>query len=318
MKKFIISILVTAALLALLLSQVSLSGLVSIFKKFDILSLGIAFFLYICLYIARAIRFKLFIKQKTSLWHLFKIAVAHNFIIRSIPMKVGELSFVEFIKGRYGVARSYGLGTLLTIRMFDLITIVFLATTSLFIIRFSGPRIWFMLLIAIILLLFLILKIDLIIDKLFILVKTIMKKFGAKEESQAKTERIKINILSPLSMIKSPWGFISIFLASLFTWSIGFSVFYVLSRAVGLNVPLAVFIPGASVAFFANTLPISVIGDLGVHESGWAAGFILLGVKKELAILSGLSVHLVVLAYMIILFLIFGAHEIYTYLKKSF
>ncbi len=318
MKKFLLSVLITAALLALVLSQVSLKELPGTFKKFDLRSLSIALMFYIFLYVARAVRFRLFIKKKASIWHLFKIAVAHNFIIRSVPMKVGELSFVEFIKARYGVARSYGLGSLLTVRIFDLITIVFLATTSLLFIRFSGARIWTMLSIIIILLILIILKIDYITEKFFMLIKIIMKKYKAKEKTLQNTEQIKNNILSPLLMVKSPLRFLTIFLASLLTWSMGFATFYVLSKAVGLDVPLTVFIPGASVAFFANTLPISVIGDLGIHESGWAAGFMLLGVNKELAILSGFSVHLVVLAYMIMLFLIFGVHEIYTYFKRSF
>jgi len=318
MKKFIISLIITAILLALLLSQVSLSELLETFKKFDLRSLAIAFALYTCLYVARAVRFRLFIKKNASIWHLFKIAVAHNFMIRSVPMKVGELSFVEFTKSRFGTARSYGLGSLLAVRMFDLITIVFLATTSLLLIRFSGPRIWLILSIMIALLVLVVLKIDYIVDKLFLLTKKIMKKYKAKEKTLQNAERIKNNILNPLLMIKSPLKFLTIFLASILTWSMGFATFYVLSKAVGLDVPLTVFIPGASVAFFANTLPISVIGDLGIHEGGWAAGFMLLGVNKELAILSGFSVHLVVLAYMILLFLIFGAHEIYTYFKKSF
>ena len=316
MKKFILSIIITAILLALLLSQVSVQEILSSFKSFNITSLLLAFFFYMLLYLARAVRFSQFMPKKTSLWHLFKISAAHNFLTRAIPMKLGELSFAELINSRYKMPRSYGLGALLMIRILDLSTLVFLATVSLLSIQFGGTRTWGLLTISIITLIILIYKIDTMINIIFTIIENAFKKMRINQERIDKLKEIKTDLSKPMSMIKDPKFFIIAFSSSIICWSFGFTVFYILSRAAGLDVPVNIFIPGAALAFFANTLPISVVGDLGVHESGWTIGFMILGVKKQIAIVTGLSVHLVVLGFMIVVFLLFGAQEIYSYLKN--
>ncbi len=49
---------------------------------------------------------------------------------------------------------------------------------------------------------------------------------------------------------------------------------------------------GSTIAIIANVLPISGIGNWGVLEAGWAAGFILVGLSKVDAIATGFGVHI--------------------------
>jgi uncharacterized membrane protein YbhN (UPF0104 family) len=50
---------------------------------------------------------------------------------------------------------------------------------------------------------------------------------------------------------------------------------------------------GASLAELSSSTPVSGIGGFGAYEGVWAGAFYLLGYPRELAMLSGLSAHVI-------------------------
>ena len=78
-------------------------------------------------------------------------------------------------------------------------------------------------------------------------------------------------------------------------WLCLFFMYGLLARGFGLppsiDLPRAVF--GAGMAVATNLLPINALAGLGTHEVGWVLGFGLLGIERDLAFSTGVSVHLV-------------------------
>jgi hypothetical protein len=76
-----------------------------------------------------------------------------------------------------------------------------------------------------------------------------------------------------------------------------------LARGFGLpeniGLPEAAF--GSSLAIMTNVLPINALAGLGTQETGWVLGFGLLGVEADAAFATGVGVHLVQLANVVLL-----------------
>jgi uncharacterized membrane protein YbhN (UPF0104 family) len=71
-------------------------------------------------------------------------------------------------------------------------------------------------------------------------------------------------------------------------------MFYAFLRGFGTPLSFLKVIFASTIALLANMLPISAIGNWGILEAGWAAGFLLVGLSKEKAISSGFGVHILI------------------------
>ena len=92
--------------------------------------------------------------------------------------------------------------------------------------------------------------------------------------------------------IKARRTYLSVTLASLTSWAFSYWMFFAFLRGFGISAPIMNVLFGSTVAIIANVLPISGLGNWGVLEAGWAAGFILVGLSKVEAITTGFGVHI--------------------------
>jgi multisubunit Na+/H+ antiporter MnhC subunit len=68
--------------------------------------------------------------------------------------------------------------------------------------------------------------------------------------------------------------------------------------------------------FFTTILPIQTIAGFGIIESGWALGFMVMGVSKNEAIASGFSIHIIILIFTLVIGVL-GFINIYIKTKKN-
>ena len=108
-----------------------------------------------------------------------------------------------------------------------------------------------------------------------------------------------IHLSADFDAIHSRRGYVPVTLLTTLSWLMAFWVFYAFMRGFGISISFLNVIFGSSVALFVNALPISGLGNWGILEAGWAAGFLLVGLAKEKAIATGFGVH-------ILLFIITG------------
>jgi len=82
-------------------------------------------------------------------------------------------------------------------------------------------------------------------------------------------------------------------------------MFYAFLRGFGISISFLNVIFGSSVALFVNALRSAGVGNWGILEAGWTAGFLLVGLSKEKAIATGFGVH--ILIFIITVFWLFSA-----------
>jgi uncharacterized membrane protein YbhN (UPF0104 family) len=107
---------------------------------------------------------------------------------------------------------------------------------------------------------------------------------------QKKIQRIS----EDLHAINARRGYLPAALASTLSWLMIFLMFHAYLRGFGITVPFLKVVFASTVAILASTIPISGLGNWGMLEAGWSAGFLLVGLSKENAIATGFGVHLLV------------------------
>ncbi|MCA9561534.1 MAG: flippase-like domain-containing protein [Myxococcales bacterium] len=74
-------------------------------------------------------------------------------------------------------------------------------------------------------------------------------------------------------------------------------LFYCLLRVFGVVVHGTQVVVGAAAAQVAGALPVATVGSIGTHESGWVAGFVWVGMDVTDAALTGVGSQVITLAF---------------------
>ena len=79
------------------------------------------FALFVLLNIFRALRFRMLLDRKElPLGVLFPITLCHNFFVRTLPLMVGEFSYIALLRRHLKIPVSEGVRSLFEARLFDL------------------------------------------------------------------------------------------------------------------------------------------------------------------------------------------------------
>jgi uncharacterized membrane protein YbhN (UPF0104 family) len=130
--------------------------------------------------------------------------------------------------------------------------------------------------------------------------------FGLKATSHLKELKRKMDSLSALDKC----CFLPV--TSFFVWLTTYVMFYVVMWSMEVKLSFTENVLASSAAVVTNFLPVNGLGSFGTLEAGWAAGYMLVGVKVDDAIISGFIMHLIVVMVGLILALI----SVF-YLKKN-
>ncbi|HED65158.1 MAG TPA: flippase-like domain-containing protein [Planctomycetes bacterium] len=263
-----------------------------------VLALGLHVFTY-CM---RALRFRVLIPRRfrPGFRRTLTIAAAHNMASYLLPAKTGEASFVLYMRIHASVPGSVGLAALLVARFLDA-AILCLALSSTCFYLAGEPRFaaltWLgtaggLLVAAAGLFLVLSLRGDLIVRAVQAMLRWIrLHHFRRGEALLLKAN----NLVEALRSERN--GRLGLgLLTSVPMWCSVFGFYALLARAMGMpdwvKIPEATF--GAALGMLFNLLPVNGAAGMGTQELGWVAGFHrFLGVDSELALSTGIGVHLV-------------------------
>ena len=79
------------------------------------------FALFLLLNVFRALRFRMLLgRKKLPLGVLFPITLCHNFFVRTLPLMVGEFSYIALLRRHLNIPVSEGIRSLFEARLFDL------------------------------------------------------------------------------------------------------------------------------------------------------------------------------------------------------
>ncbi len=304
MLKKSVLILVSVALVIYLMRQIDMREVFTALLKVPPQYLLAAFVLFILGHFSRALRFKILLRDKTTLGGLFSIESVHTAAIGFMPLRSGEFSFLYLLKKEYGIEYPVGAAALVLGKALD-----FMVVVALFFLSFSElPHVppFFR---------------DLLpwAGGLFFAAAALLVLLGRSRRvysalpaffregpllNNALMENVK-KVFKGAEMIKSRSTVALSLLATLLTWTLLYGSSFILYRGIGLKLTfLEITFITTSFTLFTN-LPIHSPGGFGTIESFWTLLLVALGVPKTFAIATGFATHLINIGFTL-LFMLYG------------
>jgi uncharacterized membrane protein YbhN (UPF0104 family) len=308
-KRFYIflSFAVSTALIWVLLSQIELKDLTKTFTEMDYSYLLV--FIAIALFAAglRAWRYRLLLYPHSISWrNIFLVTLIRNLFVDLFPARIGSLSYIYILNKRLNFSFESATSTFVVAIIFDFLTLspflilaVFavglgstaISTVSLLILSFLFLLLFFAILWKITQIASIVLKIYRFLLDLFKLetrrwVGKTTDKFHLTIEEISRIKRKKIygRILSLSLLIRlAKYGSLYFLLLSLLRTH-GFTY---------KNLSFWKNILGITGAELSSALPVKGIAGFGTWESAWTLTFRLMNFETDLAVLSGIGVHLI-------------------------
>lgn len=299
--------IITLALVAILLSQIEITDVVDTLTDIEPVYLVAGFGLYVLSYFFRALRFHILLNREVGIKDLFNIVCIHNMVNSLLPARTGELSYVYLLKKRHNKTAGAGAATLITARLFDMITILMLFFLSTLFVstRFDTPAEVRWMIISLMFMVVLVLIITISQGLKFImLLRKMTTHLGMDKIRILDYVFRKIDEATESFSDMHRGTFVWSALVSIVIWLVLYSMNYTLIMAMGFDMTFWTVLFASTFALITTILPVQGIGGFGTIEGGWAIGFIIMGVPKEVAISLGFSVHIVLISYFTILGLI--------------
>ena len=309
------SIAITAVLLADLVGRVNWSEFDQLLARIAPSSWLLALLAYLALNLLRALRFRILLDKRDSPWRiLIPITLYHNFLVRALPFKLGEISYIVMLRSRLNYSMEEGLSSLFGARVLELVIIVMVFASS---IPASAEHLEAQRdeLLAAIAVTFAVSVIGLyfggaLIRAFLRLLQPLLKYVEKRRAGFATGANRRLrHLANEMDRIRQPRLFLTALLTTCFTYTSSFLTNYILLRALGVDVELPAFIAIISLGMFASAFPFTVSG-FGVVEAAWrfglmqfaglpdsdatAAGFLLHGFQIFAAGLYGLLGYLLI------------------------
>jgi hypothetical protein len=301
------AVLITIVLLAILLSQVNVADVIAILVSINPLYLVAGFFLYVCSYVFRTLRFHVLLKGEVGLGDLFRIVCVHNMVNSVLPARTGELSYVYLLKKVHQRTIGDGVATLVVARIFDFVIIVTFFFLAFLFMRDAPSALagsaWVggLVIVVVIILLALLLYSG---RTFFGALKLVFEKFHIVRWNSGKYLLTKAEeTVESLDTIKSLglFKYLQLLLISCGIWLSLYSLIYLLVIGMGIPIAFLAVLFASTFSIISTVLPVQGIGGFGTVEGAWTIGFMLIGLTKADAIGSGFSYHIVVILYFVIL-----------------
>lgn len=267
----IISLVLAAGLIIFMLSLVEWDAFLEVLLRLSPSSLLAAFLIYVLLNLWRAFRFvALLNRDDLSAWAVFPIALYHNFLVRLLPFKLGEFSYIVLMRNRMNVRVEEGVSSLFGSRLLELLMIVLVAATSLLL---SGEFVPNQGGIGIGLVIFCVVG-GIVgfyyMGKILRIVIKLLNKLDAISLVNKLTRQLE-KLATEFDRISQPKVFGKALFWSIFTYGSSFAVNWVLLAAVGLDVDVVTLVILVSIGMFATAFPFNISG-FGAVELGWTWG----------------------------------------------
>lgn len=288
---------VSAALLALILSQIDLDAawprLAAVRMNWLIAAIGAAFGV-LCL---RGVRFWLL--ARAAPLGLVTCAVAvQNFLLRITPFRAGELSLPWLLARVGGESAAESLVGLLVIRLLDLVIVLACAV---------GAGLWWfggaldatlyllgggaLLLIGMLVRFRWCLALGLRLAR-WIAEKTGLIRVGFVPKTLAALEAATA---SSARLTRRQWAAMAATTAALTV--VHFAIYGCLLMAFASDVDLPQLIVGTALTQVSAALPVPTVGSIGSYEAGWIVGFVWVGVPLAEAALMAVVTQLITLLF---------------------
>lgn len=311
----ITSVIVTVVLLTALVGEVEWAEFDQLLGRVAPASWLGALLAYLSLNLFRALRFRVLLDKDDTPWRLLiPITLYHNFLVRALPFKLGELSYIALLRSRLNYSMEEGLSSLFGARILELLIIILVfASGVLTSAEALAQQRDHLLLIIVVTFFVCVLGLyfggSLLRASAGLLLPGFRHLLRGKRTLLDALESGWLQLADELDRVRQPRLFLSALFISCFTYSSSFLTNYVLLRALGIQVDFPTMIAIISIGMFASAFPLNVSG-FGVVEVAWrfgliqfagwpesdatATGFLLHGFQLFAAALFGLAGYLLI------------------------
>lgn len=293
----VVSVLVTLALMGFLLANIEWPVFLEIMGRISLLAFGGALLVYFLLNVFRALRFRALLdRPDTPLRVLLPITLYHNFLVRVLPFKLGEFSYVVLLRTHLRYSLESGFSSLVGARLMELLLIVIVCAAGLLmsgdIFGADTPVLTAVLLVSfVVCLLGMYFAGRLVRLGTGLLFSGLRRVIAQPPALVGKLEAHLYDLAGQLDLMRQPRLFFAALFFTMFTYTCSFGTNYILMRAVGVDVELGIMIAIISVGMFASAFPFSISG-FGVVELSWAFALVTLaGYSLGEATSVGLLLH---------------------------
>lgn len=310
-----LSVLVTVGLMALVLAFVDWSAFGQIIGRISAAALGVALLAYLAQNVFRALRFRVLLNRPDApLRLLIPITLNHNFLVRVLPFKLGELSYLLLVRRRLGYSLESSVSSLIGARLFELLIVVLTCATGIIL---SGDALAAQrdVLVILIVVSFAVSVVALyyagkLIRWLSPVVRWIVALVAVGAAAALHSRMLRL--AGEFDTLRQPRPFILSLLLSVGTNACSIALNIVLMSAAGVDASLPQFLAIIGLGQFAMAFPFSISG-FGVVEGSWALGLVTFaGMSSGQAAAVGILLH----SFQVIAATLYGAAG-YLYLRVS-
>ncbi|MDQ7024980.1 MAG: lysylphosphatidylglycerol synthase transmembrane domain-containing protein [Anaerolineae bacterium] len=266
-----VNLVVAIALVAFIFNQVEWSSFLEMLSGLSPVLLFAAFFVYFLQNVFRSQRFIVLLdRNDIPIKTVIPIALYHNFLVRILPFKLGEFSYIVLMRNRLDVPVEEGTSSLLGSRLLEFLMMVSVVAVTL---PLAGGMISNQKSLA--MTLGIVSVATVVIGFYFsgaILrwLINVMRRMIKSDKVEAMAVKLE-GFAQELDRIGEPRLFAKAVFWSCFSYASSFGVIAIMLYAVGLDVDPVTWIALVSIGMFSTGIPFN-IGGFGSVELGWAFG----------------------------------------------
>ncbi|AJF61310.1 TPA: flippase-like domain-containing protein [Candidatus Woesearchaeota archaeon] len=294
--KWTMAVAMSVFLVFIMLSRVKIEDIISTLANANLLYLAIFFLLYVLLMVLRTVRFTMVLKNKMSFRQMLPVVLLQNLLLNLIPFRIGELSYIYYVKKIGKQSYHKGISTLVITKVFDLSILIIFFVISVFSLHLAssgfGQSVPY--LVALLALMSLALILLIYQQGIIIRIVEVFEKIALKISTRLSffTEQVK-TLVNSFEEFKSPKMLAAIFIQSVLIMSVSMACFYFTVNALGFSIPLNVLIIGSTFGVLSNLIPVNGIAGFGTVEGVWVLVLTFFGYPLESAIVLSFSLHII-------------------------
>lgn len=302
--KIIISFLLTAVIIAVLFRYyITPSDILDAFKHLSAKLIAIMFLLYVAVQALRAWRNTILLNNKIKYKSFFAITCLHNMLAQIVPFRLGELSFIYFLK-KHRIPIGSAFSTLILSRIYDLLTIGILFIPAVIatpvlperisaIVGIIGVELT-LLIIIIICAAFFRKRVIKLLNRIAVFLR--VHNWWITNWGIVKADET----LKSLRTSNSKRAFAHAFPSSILVWIAQYLSAYLLAMAIGLPVTISQIILGFGLAILTALLPVQGIAGFGTTEVAWGIALTAFGIETAKAFAFGFVYHATQISFLLI------------------
>jgi hypothetical protein len=302
--KIVFSTAVAIVVCYLLLSKYSIQSIPETVAKVPMSALGFGFGLYCLLVWTKAARFRELLRLDCGIEQLFPILALYTFWGNILPMRSGDVSYVYLMAQRERVDGTKSVASLMLASIIDLVLLIGLMTGTGWRLHsdLQGQLSY-----VVLFLIPLLVGISLIgLMLLGIIAPSACNRLAERCVNPLLRLNLKwvswigkksLEIVRELTQIRLDARFCKTWGYSILSMGVRFGFQCYLVREMSINIPVLKLLFALAFTNIFNLLPIQSVGNLGTIEAPFAWALVQCGTSGELAVVTGFSLHLLILLY---------------------